>query len=123
MLVGMGIARLGRLIQFIPHPVTTGFTSGIAVVIATLQVKDLLGLDVRSMPDSYIEKLATLWNARGSMRVAEIGVAASTFALLVLIPRVIKRIPAPLIAIGIASAAAVLVHQIDPTFEVATIGT
>jgi SulP family sulfate permease len=60
MLVGMGIARLGRLIQFIPHPVTTGFTSGIAVVIATLQLKDVLGLDIRSMPDSYIEKLATL---------------------------------------------------------------
>jgi SulP family sulfate permease len=39
----MGVARLGRLIQFIPHPVTTGFTAGIATVIATLQLKDAFG--------------------------------------------------------------------------------
>src|SRR6185503_8916210 len=75
MLVGMGLARLGRLIQFIPHPVTTGFTTGIAVVIATLQIKDFLGLDIRAMPDSYIEKLATLWTARQSVRLAEIVIA------------------------------------------------
>src|SRR6476646_8877432 len=48
MLVGMGVARLGRLIQFIPYPVTTGFTTGIAMVIATLQIKDVLGLGVSS---------------------------------------------------------------------------
>jgi len=122
-LVGMGIARLGLLIQFIPHPVTTGFTSGIAVVIATLQLKDLLGLDIRSMPDSYIEKLATLWQARGTSHLPEVLVAASTLGLLWLIPRFIKRVPAPLIAIGLASAAAVLVHHYDPAFEVVTIGT
>jgi SulP family sulfate permease len=123
MLVGMGIARLGRLIQFIPHPVTTGFTTGIGVVIATLQLKDVLGLDIRSMPDSYIEKLATLWNARGTIRLAELGVAAATFALLRLIPRVIKRVPAPLIAIGVVSIGAVVLHRIDPAFDIATIGS
>jgi SulP family sulfate permease len=123
MLVGMGIARLGRLIQFIPHPVTTGFTSGIGVVIATLQIKDIFGLDIRAMPDSYIEKVVTLWHARGTARIAELGVAAATFALLRLIPRFIKRVPAPLIAIGIVSIAAAVVHQLDPAFEVATIGS
>src|SRR5262245_11321582 len=123
MLVGMGIARLGRLIQFIPHPVTTGFTTGIGVVIATLQIKDVLGLDIRSMPDSYIEKLATLWNARGTARIAELAVAAATFALLRLVPRIIKRVPAPLIAIGVVSIAAALLHLFVPTFEVATIGS
>ena len=50
MLILMGLARLGRLIQFVPHPVTTGFTAGIAVVIATLQLKDVLGLQLRSQP-------------------------------------------------------------------------
>src|SRR5690606_1264887 len=54
-LVFMGVARLGRLIQFIPYPVTTGFTSGIAVVIATLQLKDFFGLDMAHNPDEYFK--------------------------------------------------------------------
>jgi SulP family sulfate permease len=123
MLVGMGVARLGRFIQFIPHPVTTGFTTGIGVVIATLQIKDVLGLDIRAMPDSYVEKLATLWNARGTARVAELAVAGATFALLRIIPRFIKRVPAPLIAIAVVSIAAAVLHQVDPRFDVTTIGS
>jgi SulP family sulfate permease len=53
-LVAMGFARLGRFIEFIPHPVTTGFTMGIATVIATLQVKDVLGMPIARMPDGYV---------------------------------------------------------------------
>ena len=60
LLVAMGVMRLGRLIEFIPHPVTTGFTAGIASVIATLQMKDVLGLPIAKMPDGYLEKLAAL---------------------------------------------------------------
>jgi sulfate permease, SulP family len=123
MLVGMGVARLGRLIQFIPYPVTTGFTTGIATVIATLQIKDLLGLGVGPLPDSYLEKLAAMWTARGTMRIPEIIVAAVTFALLRLIPRVVKKIPAPLLAIGAVAIATALLHHYDPAFEVATIGS
>jgi SulP family sulfate permease len=123
MLVGMGVARFGRLIQFIPYPVTTGFTTGIAVVIATLQIKDVLGLGVGPLPDSYLEKLGTLWSARGTVRFAEIVVAAVTFGLLRLLPKVIKKIPAPLLAIGFVAVAAALVHHFDPAFEVATIGS
>jgi sulfate permease, SulP family len=50
--VAMGLARFGRLLQFVPYPVTTGFTAGIAVVIATLQVKDFLGLSVPALPST-----------------------------------------------------------------------
>src|SRR5690606_18186809 len=53
LLVTMGVVGLGRLIEFIPHPVTTGFTAGIAVVIATLQIKDFLGLTIEEMPEHY----------------------------------------------------------------------
>jgi SulP family sulfate permease len=123
MLVGMGVARLGRLIQFIPHPVTTGFTTGIALVIATLQLKDIFGLDIHSMPDSYVEKLATLWGAKSTAHLSEIAVAAVTFALLLLLPRAIKRVPAPLIALVIVSAAVAILHALAPGFAVATIGT
>ena len=57
-LFAMGVMRLGRFIEFVPYPVTTGFTAGIAVVIATLQVKDLLGLTVKDMPEHFVERVA-----------------------------------------------------------------
>lgn len=119
----MGIARLGRFIQFIPHPVTTGFTAGIALVIATLQIKDICGIELGAMPDSYIDKLHALWNARGTTQLSELVVATATFALLVLIPRVLKRIPAPLIAITLVSVTVAVVHHFAPGFHVATIGS
>jgi SulP family sulfate permease len=123
LLVGMGVARLGSMVQYIPHPVTTGFTTGIATVIATLQLKDVLGLQMGPMPEHYLEKLAALWEARESARLADLAVAAATLALLLLIPRVLKKIPAPLIAIGLVSAIAAGVHAIHPAFAVATIGS
>jgi SulP family sulfate permease len=122
-LVAMGVARLGRLIQYIPHPVTTGFTTGIATVIATLQIKDVLGLRVASMPDRYVDKVAALWSARHTASLAEFLVGTATLALLLLVPRVIKRIPAPLIAIATVSVGAAIVHRLDPSIAVATIGS
>jgi sulfate permease, SulP family len=122
-LVLMGVTRLGRFLQYIPHPVTTGFTAGIATVIATLQVKDALGLQLRAMPDRYTGKLAALWGARGSAHLSELLVAGATLALLLAIPRVIKRVPAPLIAIGVVSLCATLGHKLAPGFSVATIGS
>src|SRR6185503_17033483 len=101
LLVGMGMARLGNLIQYIPHPVTTGFTSGIAAVIATLQIKDIFGLQVGPPPEHYLDKLAALWVARPTARLTELAVAAATLALLLALPRLVKRVPAPLLAISL----------------------
>jgi sulfate permease, SulP family len=101
LLTVMGFARLGRFVEFIPYPVTTGFTAGIATVIAGLQLKDLLGLRVEHMPDAFLLKLASLWEARGSASLAEVAVGAGTLALLVLSPRAIRRIPAPLVALSV----------------------
>ncbi len=123
LLVAMGLLRVGSLIKFIPYPVTTGFTAGIATVIATLQVKALLGLSVKAMPDHYVEKVAVLWQARATASAAEIAVAAGTFALLIGIPKVTQRIPAPLIAIALASAGAAVAHRTWPSLSIATIGS
>src|SRR5579872_6894509 len=71
LLVAMGVARLGKFIEFIPHPVVTGFTAGIATVIATLQIKDVFGLPVK-MPDSYVEKIKVLWEARHDASLVEL---------------------------------------------------
>ena len=123
LLVAMGVFRLGSLIKFIPFPVTTGFTTGIATVIATLQIKDAFGLSMPPMPEHYIEKVATLWAARGSASVQEVVIAAATLALLLGMPKITRRIPAPLIAITLVAAGAALAHHLAPSFSVATIGS
>jgi SulP family sulfate permease len=123
LLVIMGVMGLGRLIEFIPHPVTTGFTAGIAVVIATLQVKDVLGLPVGKLPDGYFEKLSVMWSARHGVSIAELGVAAVTLALLLLWPRVNKAIPAPLVAVVAVTVGVIAIRHVAPDFHVATIGS
>ena len=127
LLVAMGVARLGRLIQFIPHPVTTGFTAGIATVIATLQIKDALALPVAHMPETYLEKVAALWDARRGLSPADFGVALATLVLLVLLPRkapkLTARVPAPLLAVGTVALVAAGLSHFWPSFQVATIGS
>ena len=127
LLLAMGIARLGRLIQFIPHPVTTGFTAGIATVIATLQIKDVLALPIAHMPETYLEKVRALWNAKGGASLADFLTALATLAILLVIPRRVPkltaRVPAPLVAVVAVALGVELVHYLWPHFTVATIGS
>jgi SulP family sulfate permease len=123
MLLGMSAARLGKLIQYIPHPVTTGFTTGIAVVIATIQLKDLLGLRFAHDPESYLGRWHAMWQARGSVSGWELAVGATTLGLLVLVPRLTRRVPAPLIVLTLVAALAALLRRLVPGFAVATIGS
>ena len=118
LLLTMGLFRLGRLIQFIPHPVTTGFTAGIGTVIGVLQLKDLLGLTPTRTPDHFLERVWSYLQARNSARGSELFIGLLTLAVLVLLPRWTKRIPAPLIALPLAAVAAWALH-----LEVATIGS
>ena len=120
-LVAMGLFRLGRLIQFIPHPVTTGFTAGIGTVIGVLQLKDLLGLTPTRSPDHFAERVHALWQARGTASLSELGIGLGTLLLLVLLPRVSRRIPAPLVALPAAAVAAFWLHRHG--LDVATIGS
>jgi SulP family sulfate permease len=123
MLIGMGFARLGKLIQFIPHPVTTGFTAGIATVIATLQIKDALGLTLTRSPENYFARIAAMIEARHSASQSEVLIAFLTLALLLLFPRVSRRIPGPLIVLPVMTVAAALLSRWVPDFHVATIGS
>ena len=123
LLLFMGAMRLGRFIEFIPHPVTTGFTAGIAVVIATLQIKDVLGLAVDKLPDGYVEKVEALWAARGTVSPTDLGVGVATLALLLAWPRVTKAVPSPLVAVVTVSLASAFAVRVWPSFHVATIGS
>lgn len=121
LLLVFGLARFGRFIEFIPYPVTTGFTSGIAVVIATLQLKDCLGLTVAHMPESFPSRVIALWHALPTSRWPDAIAAGATLAVLVLLPRFTKRIPAPLVALPAAALGAYIVGRVWPAYSVATI--
>jgi sulfate permease, SulP family len=123
LLVGLGVARLGSLVRFVPYPVTTGFTAGIAVVIATLQLRDLLGLDLPLLPPHYLERVRAIASALPTARLPEIAIGVATLAVLALWPRLRTRVPAPLVALAIATALAELLQSVAPEAAVATIDT
>ena len=121
MLVAMGLARFGRLMQYVPHPVTTGFTAGIALVIVVLQLKDVLGVQVPRTEGTF-EYLQALWDVRTTVNWWDLGIAALTIALLLGIPKLTTRIPAPLIALAVISLLVVLAQHVIPGFHAMTIG-
>lgn len=123
LLLAMGLFRLGRLIQFIPHPVTTGFTAGIGTVIGVLQVKDFLGLHPTRNPDHFVERVWSYVQARRTVDVHEVIIGALTLAVLIALPRLTKKIPAPLVALPLGALCAALAHHLWPSFDVATIGS
>ncbi len=120
-LVLMGAVRLGGLIQFVPYPVTTGFTAGIAVVIATLQLKDFLGLQVLRMPEHYLERVVQLARALPTVQWDDLAIGVLTLAILLLWPRITRKVPAPLVALTVAALAAALLSRWVSGFEVDTI--
>ena len=110
LLIGLGLARFGGAIKFIPYPVVTGFTSGIAVIIFSSQIKDLLGLRMGAVPASFFAKWGAYAHHLGNPSQAAIGVAAGSVAVLLLWPKVSRRIPAPVVAILAGTAAVALLH-------------
>jgi SulP family sulfate permease len=108
-LVVAGCFRAGALIRLIPEPVINGFTLGIAVIIATSQLQDLLGMAVENPPAGFIEKVAALWAARDSLSADAAGIGLATIGLIVLLRRAAPRAPGLIAAVALTSAAAWLV--------------
>lgn len=100
-LLTMSLAKFGQIIKLIPHPVTTGFTTGIAVVIGTLQIKDFLGLEITGHAHHYHERVWLLLQALPSLQIPEL--ILGTLSLLTLLSwqrtRLNIRFPAPLMAL------------------------
>ena len=110
MLCVMGLIGLGRIIKFIPHPVTVGFTSGIAVIIFSSQVKDMLGLNIETLPADFIEKWAVLLRNIGSYSLPSLAIALLTISIIAFWPRISRKFPGSLIALILCSA---LVHYLQ----------
>ncbi len=105
-LVVMGLAKMGALIKFIPYPVTTGFTSGIAVVIFSSQIKDLLGLKMGAVPAEFIHKWLAYSHVLGTSAPATLGLAVFSLVILIFWPRVSRKVPAPIVALLAGTVAA-----------------
>ncbi|MGH9456081.1 MAG: SulP family inorganic anion transporter [Thermoanaerobaculia bacterium] len=108
LLLVLGFTGMGGLIKFIPYPVVTGFTAGIAVIIFSSQVRDFLGLDTGDLPADFFEKWTVMIGAIETIDIATVGVAAGSLAILLLWPRVSRTIPAPFVAMIAATAAVAL---------------
>jgi sulfate permease, SulP family len=109
-LIAAGYAGVGRLVRFIPMPVITGFTAGIAVIIASSQVGDFLGLRTGALPAEFIPKWAMYFRTIGSLSVYALGVGSATLAMILLMRRFAPQLPAFLIALLIASLTVALLH-------------
>ena len=120
-LVLMALFRLGRLIEYIPLPVTLGFTSGIGIVIATLQIKDFLGLSIEKMPSHYLEKVQVILTALPSINWADTIVGVITLIVLTQWHKLRLPIPGHLPAVIIATLLSLLLTHFG--YSVATIGT
>ena len=118
----MGVARLGTLIKFIPFPVTAGFTSGIAVLILSTQIKDFFGLDVKSVPADFVQKLLVLGRNFHPNWIS-MALAGGTLAIILSWPKKLaSRIPGSIAAL-ILGTVAVVILGLDTRFGVETIGT
>ncbi len=109
-LVVMGLLKFGSVIKFIPHPVVVGFTTGIAVIIFSSQMNELLGLGIRDLPADFIEKWIVIFRHIGDARLTDFALGLGVILVIVLWPRVNRRIPGPFIALLAASAAVPLLN-------------
>jgi SulP family sulfate permease len=112
-LVVMGVARLGTMIKFIPYPVTTGFTAGIAVLILTTQIKDFLGLKMGPVPSEFISRMKELAENLGSIQSTTFALALGSLAIIFFWPKSWqRRVPGSIIALitGTAVAAIFSLH-------------
>jgi SulP family sulfate permease len=102
-LVGLGLAGLGGAIKFIPHPVITGFTSGIAVIIFSGVIRDVLGLQMSTLPAEFVERMRAYLEHAGEVSWPAVGVAGLSLGILMVWPRLPTRIPGPFVAIVVAT--------------------
>lgn len=107
-LIAAGVLRLGQMIKFIPHPVVTGFTAGIAVIIASSQVKDFLGLSIAEVPAEFVPKWQAYFGAMASTSWVTLGIGAGSLAIIILLRRFAPKLPAFLIAVLVSSIAVVV---------------
>ena len=109
---------LGAAVKFIPRPVTIGFTNGIAILIASTQIKDFLGLKTPPVPSDFLQRMRVLGENFSTIHWPTVAVACASLAVILLWPRITRRIPGSIVALVAGTLAVVVV-----ALPVETIGT
>jgi sulfate permease, SulP family len=102
-LIVIGLTGLGTAVKFIPRPVTIGFTNGIAVLIASTQIKDFLGLQIGRVPSEFVGRMSMLWANITTLRWYTVALSICSLALILVFPRITRRVPGTIIALVLAT--------------------
>lgn len=120
-LVLMGVFRLGTVIKFIPYPIVVGFTAGIALTIFSTQINDFFGLGLKDVPGQFIPKWGTYFSNFGNVSLPALGTSLVSLLIILLLPKISKKLPGTLIAIIVVTAGAYFLNGFD-WYHVETIG-
>ena len=104
-LIVMAVTGLGTAVKYIPRPVTIGFTNGIAVLIASTQIKDFLGLDTGAVPGEFLLRISLLAHSIGSVHWPAVLIAVGSLLIVLLLPTLTKRVPGSIVALAVATLA------------------
>ena len=109
-LIGMGLTGLGASVRFIPRPVIIGFTNGIAILIASTQIKDFFGLRTGPVPSEFLPRTRMLAAHFSSLNPTALALGLVSLLILVLLPRISKRVPASIVAVVLCTVAVAVFH-------------
>ena len=117
-LIGMSLTGLGAAVRFIPRTVVIGFTNGIAILIASTQIKDFFGLRVGAVPSEFLPRIRLLISHFATLNLAAVGLGLGTLAIILIFPRITRRVPASIVALLVCTIVSAVFH-----LQVETIGT
>ncbi|KPD02901.1 C4-dicarboxylic acid transporter DauA [Moellerella wisconsensis] len=120
-LLAMGFARFGKFIEYIPVSVTLGFTSGIAITIATMQIKDFFGLEMAHVPENYVDKVIALAQSMPTLHFSDTLIGLTTLLILIYWPKLRLKLPGHLPALVAGTVVMAILAYFD--HPVATIGS
>ncbi len=121
-LILLGLFHLGTVIKFIPYPIVVGFTSGIALTIFSTQINDFLGLGLTDVPSDFLSKWWVFIQNFDRINLATLAVGALSLLIIIVMPKISKKLPGSLIAIVIVTAIVYFMKSLWPEFEAETIG-
>lgn len=122
MLILMGVFKLGNIIKFVPYPVIIGFTAGIAVTIFSTQIKDLFGLDIDNLPANFVDKWIVYFRNISETNLVTLLLGVLSILIIVLVPKISKKIPSSLVAIVVVTVAVWLLNSSGTFGHIKTIG-
>ena len=122
MLILMGVFKLGNIIKFVPYPVIIGFTAGIAVTIFSTQIKDLFGLDIDNLPANFVDKWIVYFRNISETNLVTLLLGVLSILIIVLVPKISKKIPGSLVAIVVMTVAVWLLNSSGTFGHIKTIG-